>query len=674
VGKSSVDEDDDFAAFLYEQYDAVRNAVGQPLSAQSATYRDAECIGEGAQKRVFRVYDEGCSREVAMAVLKSQEPSATAQFLREARLTALLQHPNIMPVYASGINEAGKPFFTMRLLGARSLASEIKEGAAVVSLLNAFLKVCDAMAYAHSQGVLHRDLKPENINIGKFGEVLVSDWGLAAIEFAHCDEQILGDEHLHDIDLKVSLRGVVKGTPGYIAPELLNAPNAHSVASDIYALGAILHVILTAELPVASATAEQALASTRAGEIRPFAESATRVPGGLRAVCAKALAVNPAQRYASVPELIADLEKYLSGFATEAEDAGIGTQLRLFYRRNRSVCLLSAFFVLTLLLVLGAFVQSIRVREQRATKLATELRIAQVEREQLAAALGPKRLEDARTAFLADDLDPALALCRIVYELESDNPEARALYGKALMARQEFSQAAAILDGVAPRFAEIAKRYAARKTGARLDHDQLMQFLKDVGPEPAEDAAYIYRHVLFEEFELQPDLARTKDLIAAELRYRNPEAKTLNFFISKVGDSYDIDISDNPQLSAGFIFEKLGPIAVRKLDLSNTGLGPRILHFAALKVERLYMRHTQRLDITPFAKQLLELDAEGSQADVSRYIRDSRVEQLNIHESAFSDYAVLASLKHLRQLTVTRGKLPGAIRAKLPKGCVVIEK
>ena len=669
-----MDEDEDFAAFLHEQYDAVRSAIEQPLTRNSSGYRDAELIGEGAQKQVFRVYDEGCSREVAMAVLKGHAPTATAQFLREARLTALLQHPNIMPVYASGTNDEGKPFFTMRLLGGESLASKIQAGTDVISLLNAFIKICDAIAYAHSLGVVHRDLKPENINIGEFGEVLVSDWGLAAIEFEHCDEQILADELLHDIDLKVSLKGVVKGTPGYIAPELLSAPNAHGVASDIYALGAILHVILTRELPVASATAEQALASTRAGEIRPFADSATRVPSGLRAVCAKALAVNPAQRYASVPELIADLEKYLSGFATEAEDAGIGTQLRLFYRRNRSVCLLSAFFVLTMLLVLGAFVQSIRVREKRATKLATDLRTAQEEREQLAAALGPKRFEDARTAFLGDDLDPALALCRIVYELEPDNPEARALYGKALMARQEFSQAVPILDGVAPRFAEIAKTYATRKTGPRLDHGQLIQFLKDIGPEPAEEAAYIYRHVLFEEFELQPDLARTKDLIEAELRYRNPEAKTLNFSISKIGDSYDIDISNNPKLSTPFIFEKLGPISVRKLNLSNTRLPYKLHHFAALKVERLYMRNTGDLNIEPFAKQLLELDAEGSRTDVSRYLRDSRVERLNIHKSAFLDHAVLSSLKHLRELIVTKGKLHAAIRAKLPKDCVVIEK
>ncbi|MFT5129943.1 MAG: serine/threonine protein kinase [Rhodothermales bacterium] len=665
-------DDNDFAAFLHEQYDAVRLAIEQPLNAQSGSYRDAECIGEGAQKQVFRVYDEGCSREVAMAVLKDHEPAATAQFLREGRLTALLQHPNIMPVYATGINDDGKPFFTMRLLSARSLASEIQDDADVLTLLNAFIKVCEAMAYAHSQGVVHRDLKPENINIGEFGEVLVSDWGLAAIEFEHCDEQILTDELLHDIDLKVSLKGVVKGTPGYIAPELLSAPNAHSIASDIYALGAILHVILTRELPVASATAEQALASTRAGEIHPFADSA-EVPSGLRAVCAKALAVAPAGRYADVPELIADLEKYLSGFATDAEDAGIGTQLRLFYQRNRSVCRLTVFFALTLVLVLAAFVQSIRIREQHATKLASELRTAQEQRQLLAAAMGPQRLEDARTAFRGDDLEPALALCRIVYELEPDNPEARALYGKALMARQEFSQAVTILDGIAPRFAEIAKTYAKRKTAARLEHRQLMQFLKDIGPEPEEEAAYIYRHILFEEFELQPNLERTKDLIAAELRYRNPKMRTLNFSISKAGDSYDIDISDNPQLTTPFIFEKLGPIAVRTLDLSNSGL-INLHHFAALKVERLHMRNTQSLNIEPFAKQLLELGAEGSQADVSRYLQGSRVERLNIHGSAFSNYAVLPSLLNLRLLTVSRGKLPANIRAKLPSGCEVIEK
>ncbi len=194
--------------FLQSQYKQVQEKVNsQNKSEEQGRYTQKKLIGEGSQKQIFQVYDTQCSRELAMAILKNDSPEAQAQFMREARITALLQHPNIMPIYDTGINELGQDYFTMKLGRGdtmQKLMTQLRESS-LQDCLALFLKVCDALIYAHSKGVLHRDLKPENIYIGQFGELLLCDWGLANIVFENCDEAILDDEELQNLNLKVSL-------------------------------------------------------------------------------------------------------------------------------------------------------------------------------------------------------------------------------------------------------------------------------------------------------------------------------------------------------------------------------------------------------------------------------------------------------------------------------------
>jgi tetratricopeptide (TPR) repeat protein len=682
----STSPDDDFADFLQSEYTAVTAAVSDPQPAEARGYGERTVIGEGAQKTVYRTYDPRCSRDVAMAVLKVGTPTETAQFEREARLTALLQHPNIMPIYETGTTDDGEQYFTMRLVGGDTLTTRIDAGDDRSTLLSAFVRTCEAIAYAHSVGVIHRDLKPDNIFVGDFGEVLVSDWGLAALQFDHCHEALLDDEYLQSVDLRVSLKGMVKGTPGFIAPELINTANAHSAASDIYALGAMLHVILTRRLPVKGETVQATLDAAQAGKLEPF-DATDDVPEGLKAICLKALRTAPEARYHSVAELLADLEKYQTGFATEAEDAGLGRQLRLFYRRNQAVCNLTVAFSAVaaagLIYFIGSIQQSERearqseqeatARELEATRLAAELNEANAKRLKIAAATLPERLEQARAAFLADDPNAALALAEVAFELNPDDREARLLYGKVLMSHQRFAEAEKILRRVDDYFADITGKYAKLKTRERLDETQLLAFLTDIGPKPEDDAAYIYRHILFEEFRLRPELEQKATLIRAELNYRNPKAAPVRFSIKPNGGGYDIDLSDNPALSQTFIFEKLGAVQARSLNISNTAI-KQLRHFEDWRIERLHMRNTPNLDISDHARYLVQLDAEGSKTDVSKYLKDSRVEVLNIHRSAFKNYAVLTSLKNLRELAVSNGKLPDSIRRTLPQDCKVVEK
>ena len=247
--------------FLHSQYKVVKEKIlNKADGSLDKIYSGYELIGEGTQKKIYRVYDSRCSRFVAMAVLKGSEESEKNQFLREAKITALLQHPNIMPVYETGINDDGILYFTMKLSKGESLKDYLKNNAALSlqDKFNIFIRVCDGLIYAHSKGIIHRDIKPDNIYIGQFGEVLLCDWGLANIVYVDCDEEILDDETISELDLKVSLKGQIKGTPGYIAPEIISSTE-YSFQSDIFALGAVLHFMLTNEVPVKGKKSDEIL-------------------------------------------------------------------------------------------------------------------------------------------------------------------------------------------------------------------------------------------------------------------------------------------------------------------------------------------------------------------------------------------------------------------------------
>ena len=149
-------------------------------------------VGEGGMKTVYQTTDFDSNRKVAMAVLsRESKPSMVRRFVREARITAMLEHPNIVPIHDVGVNEEGEPYFVMKYVEGENLSTilkKLRDGAAkyrkrytVSYLLDIFQRVCNAIAFAHSKGVLHLDLKPSNIQVSDFGEVLVVDWGIAKI-------------------------------------------------------------------------------------------------------------------------------------------------------------------------------------------------------------------------------------------------------------------------------------------------------------------------------------------------------------------------------------------------------------------------------------------------------------------------------------------------------------
>ncbi|WP_411825234.1 serine/threonine-protein kinase [Luteolibacter sp. AS25] len=334
-------------------------------------YRDESPIGRGALKEVYRIYDQHLHRWVAMAQLREDRgPDFYDLFVREARLVAALSHPNIIKIYNMGIWDDGRPFFTMDLKSNTTLA-DLTERVGRDELhhqLQVFGKVCDAVAYAHSRGVLHLDLKPDNIQVDDFGEVLVCDWGLGKIQ-EEAEFEREGAEPLTHIWGDMTLMGQIKGSPGYMAPEQVIAGSRKDHQTDIYALGCILHCILTGYPPFKGDQAEVLLKTEKDVVPAPRLEYPERnIPEGLEAVVMKATARNPEERYESVEHLHEEIESYLDGFSTHAERPGFFREARLFVARNR----LPVGILAMALVVIGVtslfFVQHITRQ-----KLATEV-------------------------------------------------------------------------------------------------------------------------------------------------------------------------------------------------------------------------------------------------------------------------------------------------------------
>jgi len=343
--------------------------IQKDLAQIETEYELVEEVGRGAMKQIYKVRELKANRFVAMAkMVDAMTKESVESFLREARLTSILEHPNIITIHDMGIGRDGEPYFTMELLKGRTLYEVVKEayaedagsggirGGARDELLSIFTRICDAMDYAHSKHVIHLDLKPQNIHVGEYGEVIIMDWGLAKI-LTDDDEDIYHEVDPNELN-HATLRGVIKGTPGYMAPEQARPNLPKDKRTDVYALGAILYACLTGRAPIEGKTVERVLERTQEGVFETPNEKldSRQIDLGLEALVMKALAVEPADRYPSVAALKADLEKYSRGFATEAEDAGFVTQLKLLLMRHKkTVAMLAACIAVIAGVVVYAF-------------------------------------------------------------------------------------------------------------------------------------------------------------------------------------------------------------------------------------------------------------------------------------------------------------------------------
>ncbi|MBI4614616.1 MAG: protein kinase [Planctomycetes bacterium] len=346
-----------------------------PPSREFGRFHSIEEIARGGMGVILRAVDAEIGRPVAIKVMLPKAAGSETlerRFLREAQVTGQLQHPGIPPVYELSRTPKGRRYFAMKLIEGRSLADVLAElekrgpDAGVEArprLLDAFVKVCDAVAYAHSRGVVHRDLKPANVMLGEFGEVLVMDWGLAGVEGQEIPSdsvELRGDGSApsrEGSDARLTGAGALLGTPAYMSPEQARAAGEPiDERSDIYSLGAVLYEILTLSRPYSGRSADLVLDAVLKGRLEPPSERApsARVPAELDAVVKKAMSRNRLRRYSRVLDLKADIEAFLQGRTLAAARYSPFQLLAKWLRRHRTVALASAAAVVVLAATLAA--------------------------------------------------------------------------------------------------------------------------------------------------------------------------------------------------------------------------------------------------------------------------------------------------------------------------------
>jgi eukaryotic-like serine/threonine-protein kinase len=296
-------------------------------------YRLVRYLARGGMGSVWLVEDTVLQRRLALKVLDfaSSGDDLAERLLQEARILARLEHPGIVPVHDAGTLLDGRAFYCMKYVEGQTLADYI----CVRSLsdrLRLLERIAEPVNFAHSHGFIHRDLKPENVMIGSFGEVLIMDWGLAKVGVTHSASEtakVLGPAQAQPGE---TAHGSVLGTPGYMSPEQA-AGNQVDLRADIYSLGAILAFLLS--------HARQEMRAP-AGDF----------PRSLRAICDKAMAADPAARYQSVTELVADLRNFLNQKPVSAYSESILERAgRIYHRHNTAFVLILVYLCMRLLFI-----------------------------------------------------------------------------------------------------------------------------------------------------------------------------------------------------------------------------------------------------------------------------------------------------------------------------------
>jgi serine/threonine-protein kinase len=302
-----------------------------PRAKDTSKYKFQGKLISGGMGAILEVIDQDFYRPIAMKVIKpsfKNDERALVDFIREAKITAMLEHPNIIPVHELGISEETGLFFTMKLMQGEplnSILNEIKKGNAVYqekyneySLMNIFRKICDAVDFAHSRDIIHRDIKPHNVIVGRHGEVLLMDWGLALYigdpEKEENPSQKAALQHI--LELTDKGKNIIQGSPAYMSPEQAGGDGTQlDKKTDIFLLAATFYHILTLEAPYTGENLKDVL--QKAGQrnlIHPQKRSPERhIPDELCRIVMKASALKKEDRYDSVQELIQDIDGVIAG-------------------------------------------------------------------------------------------------------------------------------------------------------------------------------------------------------------------------------------------------------------------------------------------------------------------------------------------------------------------------
>ena len=364
-------EDPDLDATLSRALEIHRQSfeetMVQPVTPDGQIASGPAVVKPGDRFRILRPHARGglgeisiaedteLHREVALKQIRDpycQDNASRARFMVEAEVTGQLEHPGIVPVHSLGQDKQGRPFYVMRFIKgsslkdaihdfhSRSAASDTEKRLQLHGLIGRLVDVCNAIEYAHSRGVLHRDLKPGNIMLGKYGETLVVDWGLAKTgarkDGAPQDEATVVP--LSSDGSTETIMGAVVGTVAYMSPEqAAGKTDLLSPRSDVYCLGSTLYTILCGDSPIKKASQSEMLAAIEKGNVTPLKQRAPAVDPALAAICSKAMQLDPQNRYQTVQAMATDLERWLADEPVEAFPEPISKKLWRMARRHKTI-------------------------------------------------------------------------------------------------------------------------------------------------------------------------------------------------------------------------------------------------------------------------------------------------------------------------------------------------
>jgi serine/threonine protein kinase len=656
--------EDNLGGLFDEAYNNTSTDLTDSIKDKEEVYSDFTLYSEGGLKLIELCYNRKTNRKVAMATLKEKDdPFKVEVFLREAKLNAALQHPNIVPVYNIGLNEKG-PWFTMKFIAGKSLQEIIaglsqgaeSEFSELSSRLDIFLKVCDAIAYSHSLGVIHLDIKPDNIRISKYGDVVVCDWGLADVEASCCDELLLEYCSVLDHDIQNhTLLGTVKGSPGYMAPEqTAKIKMRKGFHTDIFSLGTLLYALLTYEKPFKADTLDKILDITAKCDFPKPSAIDPEVPSSLEAVCLKAMSRSPEERYKSIENLKKDILAYRNGFATNAENASLLKFLKLLYLRHRTVSIVSILALSLLVLLAILSVNHLNLTKRNALQLAEKMSLEAEYHRKVNKDVAPLFFERAQIAFKTHYLDDALNFVTSAVELDDTMKDAWLLKGKLHFINGDFSetQYAIKKSGSEHHIIRLSERFRKeQKPGQQLSTKVYLEILQILNKEKDFDIyGKMVHKIVYSKISLEKRISFCKEVI--EMRHQNKKRKDpLNFKFNQ--DTGHLDISNNSWLTYVLCLQNFPAISV---NASNTGLynpiGFKSQQLTSLDISSTNIVALQTLE----NKNLKYLNIANCAVPNLTPIYDLPLETIDIRNTGLRSLNFTTVFKSLREIHINKGQ------------------
>ncbi len=680
---------------------SVKNVLAGQLK-QGERYVIAGEIARGGMGMVLRAVDSDIRREVALKFLLDQSsPTKTVRFIEEAQITGQLEHPNIVPVHELGTDAEKRVFFSMKLVRGRSLLEifddlRAKDPAAekkytLGKLLNVLVGMCNALAYAHTMGVVHRDIKPANIMVGDFGEVYVMDWGLAKL--LQGNEELIGEsEHFEAAmvninepsgeitpggsskvvtsrqgETELTMEGTIMGTPTYMPPEQARGQlRAIGPRSDIYSMGAILYEMLALEPPVDRDGGFQAvLLRVVQGEIvapekrSPARAKEGKIPSDLSAIAMKALAKDPVRRYGSAEALRRDIELFQEGRSVSAKE-DTKTELAIkFVKRNRTLC--AAAVVLAVILVATSGL-SLRAALAARKAYADAVEAQNQGKERTLQAV-PALVDAARFGVERRRYDSALGQAKLALDYDPDNLDALLLHGQLLIAvRKDFKGAQKDLDRFLKTRSKDQPVRALRDLCARADAGEpgnLLLFARIFNDQQVPTLG----EKLLKEF--GGNTAGAVEILLEPNRKRIDKAwKGLGarLTLDKTG-TYALDLNNAKQVA---VLIPLEGMPITRLNLDNCSDVRDLTPLKGMPLTWLNLHATNVSDVAVLeGMQLAWLGLANCTVRDLAPIKDCPLQNLNLHGcTQIQDFASLKGMKlttldlsgcHINNLAVLKG-------------------